>query len=356
MSTWKVDRPWLRVETSAEGEEAMFCDFCINAEIPSDKTSFIKGCKNLKLETVKLHESSNMHLFAANKHVNEEKPSEAPAYKAQLSLNKLAMDRLKILFHTVYAINLQGHPYSDYCWMNDLDAIKGLNIGKVYRSTEKCHDFTAAIAHVQHQEITNHLANCKFVAVIVDGSMDSSITDNEMVYIQTCHEGSIQTNFICCCQVQCGTAQGVVGAIKRAIECVTDWKEFTSKLIALGSDGAAVMLGKNNGVIAQLQVEQPSMIAVHCSGHRLELAYKEAIKKFPLADKVMTLLSGIYYMYRNSALNRTNLKHAYTCLGLKILLPSRAGGTRWIGHILRALNNFLSGYPAIRLHLEQVNK
>ena len=98
------------------------------------------------------------------------------------------------------------------------------------------------------------------------------------------------------------------------------------------------------------------MIAVHCSGHRLELAYKEAIKKFPLADKVMTLLSGIYYMYRNSALNQTNLKHAYTCLGLKILLPSRAGGTRWIGHILRALNNFLSGYPAIRLHLEQVNK
>ena len=49
-----------------------------------------------------------MHLLSANKHVNEEKPKEAPAPKAKLSLNKLTMDRLTILFHTVHAINLQG--------------------------------------------------------------------------------------------------------------------------------------------------------------------------------------------------------------------------------------------------------
>ena len=50
------------------------------------------------------------------------------------------------------------------------------------------------------------------------------------------------------------------------------------------------------------------MIAFHCSGHRLELAYKDAIKKFPLAEKVVTLLSGLFYMYRNSPLNRKTSK------------------------------------------------
>ena len=114
------------------------------------------------------------------------------------------------------------------------------------------------------------------------------------------------------------------------------------------------MLGKNNGVIALLQAIQLSMIAVHCSSHRLELALKDTIKKVVNADKVVTLLSGFYYMYRNSALNRPNLKNAYRCLGSKILIPTCVGGSRWVSHTLRALNNFLQGYPAIRLHLEQL--
>ena len=37
-----------------------------------------------------------------------------------------------------------------------------------------------------------------------------------------------------------------------------------------------------------------------------------------------------------------------------MLLPTRVGGTRWFGHVLQALNNFLCGYAAFRLHLEQV--
>ena len=78
------------------------------------------------------------------------------------------------------------------------------------------------------------------------------------------------------------------------------------------------------------------------------------MKKVPNADKIVTLLSGLFYMYRNSALNRTNLKNAYRCLGLKILMPTRVGGSRWVGHTLRALNNLLHGYTVIRLHMEQL--
>ena len=90
----------------------MFCDFCVKAGISSDKTSFVKGCTTLKLESLKHHETSNMHLFSAKKYANEEKPEEAPAMKAKLSLNKLAVERLTILFCTVHAINLQGWPAS----------------------------------------------------------------------------------------------------------------------------------------------------------------------------------------------------------------------------------------------------
>ena len=68
--------------------------------------------------------------------------------------------------------------------------------------------------------------------------------------------------------------------------------DFVKKLVALESDGAEGMLGKNAGVIALLKEKQPSVIAVHCTLNRLELSYKDAIKRIPLADKVLTLLSG----------------------------------------------------------------
>ena len=175
-----------------------------------------------------------------------------------------------------------------------------------------------------------------------------------MIYIQTSKAGAVRTNFVHCCQGQRGNAEGIIQAIKKGIETLVPWNEFTSKLIALGSDGASVMLGKNNGVIAHLLSEQPSMIAVHCSGHRLELAYKDAVKKCPLVEKVTTLLKALYIFYDKSSLNRTNLKNAYGCLGKKVLLPTRADGTRWVGHVLQALHNFLIGYSAFRLHLEQL--
>ena len=191
------------------------------------------------------------------------------------------------------------------------------------------------------------------MSVIVDGSSDSSITENEMVYIHTCQKGEVKTTFIKRCQVQHGTALGVINVIKQSAETVMEFNTFLSKLVAMGSDGASVMLGKKSGVLALLKEQQPSLIGIHFSTHRLELCYKDAMKKVPMAEKVLILLSGLYYMYQNSPLNRTNL-NAFRCLTINIKLPTQAGGTRSVGHILRELEPFLDGYPAFRHHLEQL--
>ena len=45
--SWKEGRPWLCVETNSDGEEMMFCDYCIKAG-----TSYIKGCGSLRLESI----------------------------------------------------------------------------------------------------------------------------------------------------------------------------------------------------------------------------------------------------------------------------------------------------------------
>ena len=56
------------------------------------------------------------------------------------------------------------------------------------------------------------------------------------------------------------------------------------------------MIGKKGGVATYLKQIQPSLI-VHCLAHRLELAYKDAVKKIPVYSYLLVLLVGIYYFY-----------------------------------------------------------
>ena len=175
-----------------------------------------------------------------------------------------------------------------------------------------------------------------------------------MVYLQSFQNDVVKTNIIRCCQVERGTASCILKAIATSVVTVMEMPDFLSKQVAVGSEGTSVMLGCNAGVFVLLKERKPAIIAVHFCGHHLELACKDTVKN-TICQKVVTLLGGLYYMYHNSPLNRTNIKNAYQCLNMIVWQPAIAGGTRWTGHVLLALDKFISGYSALRLHLEQVN-
>ena len=89
-------------------------------------------------------------------------------------------------------------------------------------------------------------------------------------------------------------------------------------------------------------------------GHRIELSLADAIKNTPVHKKVDELLQGLYCFYHYSPLNRANLHKSADALGRKCLIPTRIGGTRWMAHTLKALDNFLCGYPVLLQHISQV--
>jgi len=123
-------------------------------------------------------------------------------------------------------------------------------------------------------------------------------------------------------------------------------------LVGFGRDGANVMIGKNGGVSAYLTQLQPSLITVRCFAHRLELAYKDAVKGSRLYDSCTVLLMGLYYFYHNSPKQRQNLKRSFQSLNQTSVMPTRVGGTRWVGHMVHSIENCLRGYQAIRHQLE----
>ena len=101
-------------------------------------------------------------------------------------------------------------------------------------------------------------------------------------------------------------------------------------------------------------LDRPKLVAVHCSAHRNELAYKDAAHGIQLYKKVDALLLSLYFFYRNSSLNRSSLKQAFNALGETHRIPSRVCGTRWVHHISKAVSNVLKGYKGLVTHLSQV--
>lgn len=49
---------------------------------------------------------------------------------------------------------------------------------------------------------------------------------------------------------------------------------------------------------------------------------------------------------------KKGLQRSFDAVGVKRVLPSRVGGTRWLPHLHRAITAFCKGYRAIRAHLE----
>ena len=105
----------------------MFCDYCINAGVDPEKSSFEKGYTNFK-DAIKSHQYGNSHLYFTIKFLHEQNPKDAPAERAKLSLNKSVSEKLMILFHTIHAVNIKARPLRDNEFIIEMDALKGLEL------------------------------------------------------------------------------------------------------------------------------------------------------------------------------------------------------------------------------------
>ena len=87
---------------------------------------------------------------------------------------------------------MKARPNDNDIWQSELDEAKGLELGEKYCTSYACTEFSSAIGDVSRATIKDYLSSCKLIPVVVDGSKDSSITENEMVYTHTCHKGLVK--------------------------------------------------------------------------------------------------------------------------------------------------------------------
>ena len=231
------------------------------------------------------------------------------------------------------------------CWV---DSKKGLKIGETYTNEYQAKEFIHYIVEDERRKMRARLSEGKFISVMSDGSLDSAVMEEEMVYVRSAGEGKVEVDFVGVKTVSKPDATNIAEAVCSVMdsEVSTDWK---NKLVALTT---SVMTGINNGVVTKLRADRPNMLEIHCMAHKLELAFSNGIRKNVMARKAENLLSGLYTVYHKSGVNRASLKQHFRELHMKALMPTRVGGTQWLPHLFKALDHFLRGYAGIVRRLE----
>ena len=126
------------------------------------------------------------------------------------------------------------------------------------------------------------------------------------------------------------------------------WVMFTS-------DGASVMLGKNNGVAAILKREIPHLYEQHCVAHREDLAVEDAWKELSLMQDIETLLRTVYTMFSRSSVKNKKFRELANVSESDIVAFRPLHDVRWLSRHL-AVAAFVRNYNVlIEYCTEQVN-
>ena len=111
----------------------MVCSWCtvsVSPSVPRD-ISFVKGSDNLKISTIKDHESATHHVRISPRFNMPIEKSEGA--KCVLQLHTSEIGQLSLKFRNAHYIAKYNKPFREYGQLCKLDQAKGLDVGTVYR-------------------------------------------------------------------------------------------------------------------------------------------------------------------------------------------------------------------------------
>ena len=186
-----------------------------------------------------------------------------------------------------------------------------------------------------------------------DESTDSSVTEEEVVFVLFLKESTPTFKYLSTEPVKIADAPRIVPSIEDAFERIGN-KYFTDKFVGINVNGAGANLGKHRGVGNLVQEKATWLQVIHCFNHRVELALKNAFKTTAFKD-ISTMLCKLYYLYQKSAKCLSELRSLSEAYDKAIPKPKKASGIHWIDHKWRATEIDFKNYGAYIRRLEQLS-
>ena len=170
--------------------------------------------------------------------------------------------KIERLFDIAYFVAKREMPLTSFPHLCHLEMEHGVDLGSTYINDKACKNFVMSIATQLKNELSCKLQKCRFISVMAGSANDVRVRKVEDVYL--CHLVEGETVNTCVSS----KADGIKAAVDSVMEDICDgWK---NRAVAMGSDGAPVMLGDRGGVFAlpRQRNPTPNQGTLHCTSPR----------------------------------------------------------------------------------------
>ena len=380
LKKWQDKYSWLKI-VNVNDKKKMICTVCTSQEeklklMPRANLTFVNGSTNFKLSTLADHVNADSHKQA----LREKKYAEAVAAGTSLAPVKITQevpsysaigvglkrmgekekDAIIKLNDIAHYVAVKGRAFTHFQDLIELEKLHGVKFQSgSYENETGCKDFIKNIAdYFFKKDLYDKLLRVNFIAILCDGTTDTSIIEQEVIYIFFVDPDTMEstlTFFECLGLESSQDANGMLEAIKAAFEKY-NLSTLLNKMIFLSSDGASVNSGKKSGLVSLFKAEHEWVTFIWCFSHRLELALKDALKEYtaPVDESLMHL----FYLYKNSSKKNRELKNLYQLMKDQFemygdgIRPVKSTGTRWIDHRVRAMQRFVDKFGLYCQHLQ----
>lgn len=339
----------------------MWCKACTQfaAELGSRYlTNFVKDFSQFKpprpkKETVNIHFSSHAHAKCSEKAKVYKQPStSAPIYQQITEINSQTLKKMENIMRIVFYFAIKdraGNEFSSECHLQKLN---GVDLGNTYQNNSSFNVLLKYVAMFFQRNVINELNKAQFISIMTDGSTTKKSTEYEAVVIRHINNENLITNsFIGLCSIKQSNAAGIADVITNCLDSsgLTNWKE---KLICMTVDGAAVNVGKFNGLVNLIAAP----MHIHCFNHVLDLCLKDSIKGNAAAQKTVAFVKALSSFYRCSPKLTRELSRAAEALGIKILSFKPVCETRWADSLENVVLAVITNFNAIVQHLTDISE
>ena len=156
------------------------------------------------------------------------------------------------LFEVADILAKEEIPFTKYPAVLELEKRHGVSLGTAYATEHKCRDFTILIGESMRDNVLVSVRKLRYLAVLMDGSTDSSVVEKELVYVMFIgSDGKVECRYFQLKDVPDATASGIRSLLQESF--AKFGIDLAQKLVSICVDGAAVNLGVCRGLSALLK-------------------------------------------------------------------------------------------------------
>ena len=227
-----------------------------------------------------------------------ESPTKKENRHISIELKRSSPDEIKVLIDSVLLAIKMNISMLSVQKINEHKA-KYVSIPNSWRSKNYAFEFIEIINVMVQDNVMADISLATYYTLTVDESTDISVNKYIMLYFKyrPVNSNEYRTSFGGMLQLEACNAASIVIAVK---DFYKKHKLDLNKMVMFTSDGASVMLGKINGVAAQLRKDVPHLVQQHCVSHQEDLGLCDSWKEVKLIKDVETLMRTVYTVFCRS--------------------------------------------------------